>query len=300
MRRIKLSLIVPADCFVVGQDIEINALNLCNRNSIFGSVLSYVESDKYIYDIKNNKSIKSIIIKKNLFDIYNDEFGNRLTYIIAEYPESVFYSIHDYLYNNTDFYDKFDFLTQIGENCEISSSAVIEKGVIIGNSVKIGHNSVIRRGSVLEDNVSIGCNTTIGSEGFQIISLTNSRINVKHAGGTLLKSYSYVGDNTAICNSLFEGYTLIGKNARIDNLVHVAHNCIVHDNVILTAGVILCGSTTIQDNAWIGTNTTILNNVVIGENTKIGIGSVVTKSIPSNVVAYGVPAKVPDKYLNKI
>ena len=49
---------------------------------------------------------------------------------------------------------------------------------------------------------------------------------------------------------------------------------------------------TIGDNVWIGGNVTILPGVTIGENSVIGAGSVVTKDIPANVVAFGAPCKV--------
>lgn len=49
---------------------------------------------------------------------------------------------------------------------------------------------------------------------------------------------------------------------------------------------------TIGNNVWIGANVTILSGVTIGNNTVIGAGSVVTKNIPTNTLAYGVPCKV--------
>ena len=49
---------------------------------------------------------------------------------------------------------------------------------------------------------------------------------------------------------------------------------------------------TVGNNVWIGANVTILSGVEIGDNTVIGAGSVVTKSIPANVVACGVPCRV--------
>lgn len=52
------------------------------------------------------------------------------------------------------------------------------------------------------------------------------------------------------------------------------------------------GKVTIKKNAWIGMNVTICPGVTIGENSVIAAGAVVTKNIPSNVVAGGVPAKV--------
>lgn len=51
----------------------------------------------------------------------------------------------------------------------------------------------------------------------------------------------------------------------------------------------------IGDNVWIGANVTILSGVKIGKNSVIGAGSVVTKNIPSNVLAYGVPCRVAKK-----
>lgn len=52
------------------------------------------------------------------------------------------------------------------------------------------------------------------------------------------------------------------------------------------------GKVTIKKNAWIGMNVTICPGVTIGENSVIAAGAVVTKNVPSNVVAGGVPAKV--------
>ena len=49
---------------------------------------------------------------------------------------------------------------------------------------------------------------------------------------------------------------------------------------------------TIGSNVWIGMNSTLLPGISIGDNSVIGAGSVVTKSIPADVVAYGSPARV--------
>lgn len=56
---------------------------------------------------------------------------------------------------------------------------------------------------------------------------------------------------------------------------------------------------TIGNNVWLGANVTITPGVTIGDNTVIGAGSVVTKDIPGNVVAYGNPAKVARKVNNQ-
>ena len=80
--------------------------------------------------------------------------------------------------------------------------------------------------------------------------------------------------------------------------VFVAPNCCFTtaehaiDPEMRKAGVEIAKPITIGSNVWIGAHSTILAGVVIGDNTVIGAGSVVTKSIPANVVAVGVPCRV--------
>jgi UDP-3-O-[3-hydroxymyristoyl] glucosamine N-acyltransferase LpxD len=289
VRKIKLSELFPLE-EIIGDDIHIDGLNLLTKSTDFNSILSYVETTEFLVKLNSNNQIKAVIINNNLLEYYMNFTNRSLTYILSETPVLRFYSTHQKLIESGVFYEDFDFESKFGKDCRIELTAIIERGVIIGNNVAIAYGSIIRKGSIIEDNVSIGSNTVIGSEGFQVITTGMNREKIKHVGGVLIKRNSSIGDNCNICNSLFEGKTIIGSNVQIDNLVHVAHNCIVEDNVVLTAGVILCGSSTIMNGSWIGTNATILNNVKIGSNSMIGIGSVVTKDVSDSVVAFGVPA----------
>ena len=87
------------------------------------------------------------------------------------------------------------------------------------------------------------------------------------------------------------GETYIGEGAKIDNLVHVAHNLYIGRNAVVTAHVILCGSSRVEEGAWIVPNSSVLNRVVIGRGAKVGLGSVVTRDVPPYSVVYGSPAK---------
>lgn len=277
----------------IGENQRITGLNLCNRKSSYNGIISYVTSNKYVKAIKENKSINTLILNKEDYEFYKN-IDRQLSFLIVKYPEIVFYELHQYLYYQTTFYDHYKFTSTIGENCDIHKTAYIESGVIIGNNVIIGANSIVKKGSIIGNDVRIGCNSVIGSEGFQLIRIKGIPVLAKHVGGTQINNGVWIGDNTNICNSLFEGVTLIDVNAKIDNLVHVAHNCYVGKNVVITAGTVLCGSSTLEDASWIGVNSSILNNVVIGKNSTIGIGSVVTRNIGNNKIAFGVPAKSKD------
>lgn len=95
------------------------------------------------------------------------------------------------------------------------------------------------------------------------------------AAGSIICSHVKIKDNSIInTGSLIDHHTEIGENSHIG------------------PGVRIAGRTKIGDNTFIGVGTTVIDNIRIGNNTVIGAGAVVTKSLPYNVVAVGVPAKI--------
>ena len=280
-----------------GKDSVIDGLGLCDRDTEYKSIISYVTNEKYINHIYNNKAISCLVIPNSFLGVYTSErIGRSVSYIISDNPEVCFYNIHEYLCKYGYCYEKFNFESKIGMDCHIAPSAVIEVGVIIGNHVSIGANSVIKSGSIIDDNTVIGCNTTIGSEGFQLITDNeNMPMHITHVGKCHICTNVYIGDNTCICNSLFGGETYVGEGAKIDNLVHVAHNLYIGKNAVITAHVILCGSSRVEEYAWIAPNSSVLNKVIVGKGAKVGLGSVVTRNVAPYTVVYGSPAKAHEK-----
>ena len=272
-------------------DTEIERLNLCNRKTQFHSMLSYATSDKYIQSCIENGAIKAMIVPVGCTcydEIMNERNG---AVIYSESPEKDFYSLHEALCRCGDFYEKHDFPSVIGTDCDIHPSAVIYDGVRIGNYVTIGANTVVKPGTIIEDCVTIGCNSVIGSAGFQLITIEGEMpIHVTHVGGVYISSHVYIGDCSCVGSALFEGATYIGKGAKIDNLVYIAHNLRVGENAVIAAHSSLCGSSVVEDGAWLAPQTAVLNNVVIGKNAMTGLGSVVLKSISDDMLAYGCPA----------
>lgn len=98
---------------------------------------------------------------------------------------------------------------------------------------------------------------------------------------------SYVNVN---CSFIDDGKITIGKKVMFGPGVVIA--TVGHPIKPDMRHFMYTDPVTINDNCWIGANVTICPGVTIGENTVIGAGSVVTKNIPSNVVAYGNPCKV--------
>lgn len=109
------------------------------------------------------------------------------------------------------------------------------------------------------------------------------------------------GYNISVGDSFYSNHNLVitdGAGVTFGNNVFIAPNCCFTtaehptDPEQRKKGLEIAKPITIGNNVWIGAGSTILAGVTIGDNTVIGAGSVVKKSIPSNVVAVGVPCKV--------
>lgn len=120
------------------------------------------------------------------------------------------------------------------------------------------------------------------------------------------KLYSSVIHNSSVlCNAVtLEGavnispmtvvaqYATLGKFVTLNRNVSVGHHTEIGDYTTINPGCNLGGSSKIGKDVTIGIGSTIFDNIEIGDNVIIGGGSVVTKSVPSNTLVYGVPAKV--------
>lgn len=106
-----------------------------------------------------------------------------------------------------------------------------------------------------------------------------------------------VGDGAVFCN-----FSHITSNAKIGRFFHgniysyVAHDCVIGDFVTFAPGVMCNGNVVIEDHAYIGTGVVIRdgsdNPITIGRGAVVGMGAVVTKSVPPGATVIGNPARV--------
>jgi sugar O-acyltransferase (sialic acid O-acetyltransferase NeuD family) len=92
--------------------------------------------------------------------------------------------------------------------------------------------------------------------------------------------------------SIVEAGCSIGKGVLINNQAVLHHDCVIGDFCEISPGAKLLGRVKVGNGVSIGTNATVLPRLSIGHNVVIGAGSVVTRDIPDNSVAFGIPAKV--------
>ena len=180
---------------------------------------------------------------------------------------------------------------------KIDPSANIGQNAFIANDVTIGANTTVEPNVCIFPNTHIGRNciirasATIGSSGFGFEREDDGTpIAFPHLGGVIIGDNVEIGACTCIAQGTL-GNTVIQDNVKIDNLVHVAHNCIIERNVFLIACAELSGGVRIKENSWVAPNASVNQKICVGANSLIGLGAVVVKDVVENDIVAGNPAK---------
>ena len=185
--------------------------------------------------------------------------------------------------------------TKIGEDVEIEEEVDIGSGVVIGDFVKIGRKTTIYPNVSIYDSVSIGSEciihsgTVIGSDGLGFAREDDHWIKVEHLGRVIIEDKVEIGSNCSIDRGSV-GDTLINKQVKIDNLVHIAHNVSIGSCTAIAANSAIAGSTSIGRNCTIAGCCGIVDNIEITDSVNITAMTLVTKSIKnSGTYSSGTP-----------
>ena len=247
------------------------------------SICFTINIDRSILKKINKVNSGIVILKKKNKDINK----NILQFTHPNPRTYFFYLLNNNVKNISNFYKK----PKIGVNAQL------HKTVVLGSNCSIGHNTKIHANVVIGDNVKIGnnciikSNTVIGQKGLGNFYLKRKIMSINHIGMVKIGNNVEIGALNTIAQGTLDS-TIIKSNNKLDDHVHVAHNCIINENNELTAGVTIGGSVKIGKNNFFGLNATIKNGITIGSNNFIGISSSIIKSISNNYLAYGNPAKL--------
>jgi UDP-3-O-[3-hydroxymyristoyl] glucosamine N-acyltransferase len=172
----------------------------------------------------------------------------------------------------------------IGPNCYIGACFIDEGSVIQGNCF-------INSSTEIGKNVTVAAGCIIGTDGFGYVKDEQGNLmKFPHIGGVLIEDDVEIGANTCIDRGSL-GMTKIKKGAKIDNLVHIAHNVEIGERASIVALAMIGGSSIIGNDTWVAPSSAIRDAIQIGSNSLIGLGAVVTKSVGDSEVWAGNPAK---------
>lgn len=253
---------------------------------------------------KNREKLKEVqagtlILSRDSYEWLKEQgYPENLNLIVVENPRRAFLKTVKTFFYQAAFKAGIQASAQIHpsvlldrEAVQIGHHVVIEEGVTLGREVRIGHNTVILAGSIIGDHVSIGSNCTIGGVGFGYEKDEDGQYElIPHIGHVEIEAYAEIGNNVCIDRGVL-GSTRIGRNVKIDNLVHIAHGVEIDENSLVIANAMVAGSARIGKNVWVAPSSSIMQNIRIGDNALIGTASNVLKEVEAGAVMAGNPAK---------
>jgi UDP-3-O-[3-hydroxymyristoyl] glucosamine N-acyltransferase len=193
---------------------------------------------------------------------------------------------------------------QIGVGTSIGAGVVLGDRVVIGNDCNVLSNVTIYPGTVLGDRVVVQAGAVLGSTGFGYVrdAETGEYLIFPQQGTLVVENDVEIGANTTIDRGAL-AETRIGRGTKIDNLVHIGHNCLIGKNVIIAAQTGISGSSVVEDGAVLGGQVGIGEHATVGAGVILGGGAGVLsgkKMRGPGEVFWGRPARPLKEYLRDL
>ena len=193
---------------------------------------------------------------------------------------------------------------KIGPGTSIGPGAVIGDAVETGRDCQIGPRVTLYARVILGDRVQVQAGAVLGSKGFGYVrdAETGKYTLFPQQGTLVVEDDVDIGANTTIDAGAL-GETRIGSGTKIDNLVHIGHNCVIGKNVIIAAQTGISGSSVVEDGAILGGQVGIGEHAVVGQGVILGGGAGVLsgkKMQGAGEVFWGRPARPLREYLKDL
>jgi len=271
-----------------GDDVEITSMNTLADAT--DTELSFVSNSKYIKEVASSKAAAIICDTTTQSEVPE---GSIALVVDAPYWEMATLS--------KSFAPALEDVDApaaiIGEGSIISPKAEVANGAIVGKNTQIMAGVYVGSGSVIGDNtilypnvviyrdckVGSGCiihaSTVVGSDGFGFASNKLGEHNkIYHNGNVVIEDDVEIGSNTSIDRAVF-GTTLIKKGVRLDNLIHIAHNCEVGEYSVLAGQTGLAGSSKLGRSSIFGAQAGVAGHLEIAPFNTFAARTGVTKTI---------------------
>jgi UDP-3-O-[3-hydroxymyristoyl] glucosamine N-acyltransferase len=195
----------------------------------------------------------------------------------------------------------------IGDSSRIGLASGIGPGCSIGKRVVLGEGCVLHANVTIYDNVDIGrgvilhSGCVIGADGFGYVMENDRYHKFPQVGRVEIGDFVEIGANSCVDRAAL-GVTVIGEGTKLDNMVHVGHNCRIGRHVVVAAQTGFSGGVVVEDYAVIG------GQVGIGDKARIesravlgsGCGILTSKIVRSGQTVWGTPARPLKEHLEQL
>ncbi|MBI5087070.1 MAG: UDP-3-O-(3-hydroxymyristoyl)glucosamine N-acyltransferase [Acidobacteria bacterium] len=196
----------------------------------------------------------------------------------------------------------------VGRNCVIGEGVTIGPCCVVGDRVTIGPGSRLHANVTVYSDVTIGARAlihagaVIGADGFGFVFENGRYVKFPQVGTVVIGDDVEIGANSTVDRAAL-GVTSVGDGTKLDDLVHVGHNCRVGRHVVIAAQTGMAGGTVIEDNAIIGGQVGMGDNVTVKARAVVGSGAGILSSKVlkgDGEVYWGTPARPLKQYLESL
>ena len=190
----------------------------------------------------------------------------------------------------------------VDDNAVIGDNVTLYPHTYIGQYASIGDDTVIYSSATIREHCKAGkrvivhSSAVIGADGFGFTTKDGVHTKVPQVGNVVLEDDVEIGAHAGIDRATI-GSTVIGKGTKIDNLVHIGHNCKIGPGNLIVAQVGISGSTTSGPNVTFGGQTGTVGHITIGGNSVFAARSGIIGNTPEGVFYAGFPARPHQEWL---
>ena len=171
----------------------------------------------------------------------------------------------------------------LGADVAVGPYAIVGPHVTVGERTSLAAHCVIERNTRVGSGVKVGYGTVIGNDP-QDLKYKGEETWVEIGDGTIIREYCTINRGTTAT-----GKTAIGQRCFIMTYVHIAHDCVIGNDVILANGIQMAGHVSVEDRAIVSGLVPIHQFVRIGTYAFVGGGSRVNQDVPPFTKAVGNP-----------
>jgi UDP-3-O-[3-hydroxymyristoyl] glucosamine N-acyltransferase len=178
----------------------------------------------------------------------------------------------------------------VGARSRVGALVFVGAGAVVGEDVTLYPRVVVREGVRIGDRVIVHPGAVLGADGFGYAFDGSAHRKIPQVGGVRVEDDVEIGANSTVDRGTL-GDTVIGRGTKIDNLVQIAHNCEIGEDVIIVAQAGISGSCRIERRVILAGQVGVADHVTVGEGAVVTAQSGVPSDIPAGGVWSGAPTR---------
>ncbi len=183
-----------------------------------------------------------------------------------------------------------DAKAEIGDDTEIMPLCYVGWETKIGAACVLHPLVAVAERCVIGNRVIVHSGTAVGTDGFGFAPSAEGPVKIPQIGRVVIEDDVEIGANCTIDRAM-AGKTVIKRGAKLDDQVHIAHNCVIGEGSLLAGQTGFGGSVTVGRGVQFGGQVGVADHLILGDGAKLGAKSGVHRNVSPGESVFGLPAR---------